>query len=396
MLASLAEKLVQISRELVDEARKYEKKRYLYYELKRIDPEYYIGIKGLRGVGKTVLMLQLAAETEKSVYFSADSVLISKFSLYEIVKELTNLGYTNIFIDEIHSRPEWDKEIKSLYDEHVARIIFSGSSAIDIVRTGADLSRRVVMEELRIVSFREFLNIWKGYNIPAISLDKILSGKELLTKEYMPAYKFFDEYLRYGGVLYPRDGFFGALENSLKKVATHDLGAFRDINVKYETDVYKLLHIVAHSPPFEVNYSSLARDLEISKNMAIRMVDDLAMAGLLIPILPCRQGVDVRKEPKIYLTIPIREFFARGNERVKGALREEFLVNHLRNLCYIKSEKGKKTPDFKYRDIMLEREITIEVGGIGKKTYQEADYIAVDGISTVGNRVPLFLFGFLY
>ena len=47
---------------------KLKKKRYLYTDLKKIHKEYYIGIKGIRGVGKTVLMLQIARETKESLY----------------------------------------------------------------------------------------------------------------------------------------------------------------------------------------------------------------------------------------------------------------------------------------------------------------------------------------
>jgi len=99
----------------------------------------------------------------------------------------------------------------------------------------------------------------------------------------------------------------------------------------------------------------------------------------------------VKKEPNAYLTIPLRKFFAKqGVEINKGALREEFFVNHMRKLCYLKGKRGEKTPDFKVNDII------IEIGGEGKTKYQKPDYIAVDGLSTVSNKIPLFLFGFVY
>lgn len=386
------DELVLNSAKQLEWVNKFTKKRMLFEEIQKIDAEYYVGIKGMRGVGKTVLMLQIAKEINDVVYFSADSVLVKSYSIYEVAKELIRRGFQNMFIDEVHRKAEWDKDIKTLYDEHGARIIFSGSSALDITKTSADLSRRVVLKELRPVSFREFLNIRKGYEIQPLAFQTIIEKKAELARKYASAYEHMKEYSQYGGVLYPKDGFIEALENSLRKVILQDMSALRDINVKYETDVYKLLYLIAKSPPFEVNYSKVAKELEISKTMAIRMVKDLESAGIIITVLPCKKkGIDVKKEPKIYLTIPLREFFGKqGMDINKGATREEFFVNHARGVCYLKGMRGEKTPDFRFQNTI------IEIGGDSKTAYQNPDHIAVDSLSTENNKIPLFLFGFLY
>ncbi|WP_048148504.1 ATP-binding protein [Palaeococcus ferrophilus] len=382
--------LIATSRRVMAWARKFPKRRFLFHELKSIDEEYYVGVKGIRGVGKTVLLLQLANETGKSVYFSADSTLIKPFSLYEVVKALAEMGYRNVFVDEIHRKPGWAEDLKTLYDEHEVRIFFSGSSAIDLVHSGADLSRRVVLKELPPASFREWLNIKKEFDVPRYSLKEILSKAFDLTNMYTEFHALWREYMREGGVLYPRSGFYDALDNSIRKVILDDLSALREVSVKYETDAFKLLYFIARSAPFEANYSRIARHLEVSKNMAIRLVEDLSKAGLLVPVNPCESP---RKEPKLYLTVPLREFFAKkGFEVNRGALREEFFVNHLCHygLCYLKGKRGEKTADFKVG------EWVIEVGGESKGRYQRPDYIAVDGLITGKGRVPLFLFGLLY
>jgi uncharacterized protein len=373
-------------------AKQFTYKRSLYKEVKKIDSSYYTGIKGIRGIGKTVLLLQIAKETNNAVYFSADSTLVKVSSLYQIVKELHKRGFTTIFIDEIHRKAEWDKDIKTLYDEHEVRIFFTGSSAIDITQTSADLSRRVVLKELLPVSFREFLIIRKGYKIPQQNLKSLICERKKLTEKYGETYQYMKEYSQYGGMLFPKNGFYEALENALRKVILQDLAGLRDINVKYETDVYTLLRFIAQSPPFEINYTKIAKELEISKTLSIRMVQDLKRSGVIIPILPCKKkGIDVKKEPKIYLTIPLRQFFQKqGIEINKGAEREEFFVNHTRELCYMKTNRGEKTADFRYNDII------IEVGGASKKQYQKPDFIAVDSLATDTNKIPLFLFGFLY
>ncbi len=386
------DQIILNSKKQIEWAGRFEKRRYLFEELVVIDNEYYVGVKGIRGVGKTVLMLQLAKLANASVYFSADSTLLKPFSLYEVARELIKRGYKNIFIDEIHRKTSWDADIKTIYDEHEARIIFSGSSALDITRTASDLSRRVVLKELKPTSLREYVNINGTSNIEPLSFDEILKNKVLLAQKYADIHEQLGSYMTYGGVLYPKNGFFDAMENSIRKVILQDLSALRDINVKYETDIYKLLYLVSRSLPFEVNYSSIANNLEISKTLAIRIVSDLEKTGMVIPIFPCKKaGLDVKKEPKIYLTVPLRQFFLKqGVEINKGSLREEFFANHLRDLCYLKGERGEKTPDFRFKETI------VEVGGESKSAYQNPDIIAADGLSTTGNRVPLFLFGFVY
>lgn len=250
MNEQIIDQLIMNSQKQEAWVRQFSKKRYLFETLKQIDPEYFVGVKGIRGIGKTVLLLQLASETPHSVYFSADSVLLPPSSLYETIRQLFKRGYQNIFIDEIHRKPEWDADIKTIYDEHEGRVFFSGSSALDISKTSADLSRRVVLKELFPSSFREFLNIQKNQSIPKISLEQILKEKNTLTKKYLSQYESMKEFMEYGGMLYPKKGFMDALENSIQKVVLQDLSTLRDINIKYETDVYKLLHLISRSPPF--------------------------------------------------------------------------------------------------------------------------------------------------
>ena len=407
---SIIDKIILNSQKQIRWAAGFTKKRYLFGDAMGIDSEYFVGIKGLRGIGKTVMMLQMAKETKDSVYLSADSTTMKPFSIYDIIAKLVKRGFSSIFIDEIHRKSGWDTDVKSIYDEHEARVVFSGSSALDITRTAADLSRRVVLKELLPVSLREYMNINKGMDLPPAAFNEILENKSRLAVKHAGIHEHIGEYMKYGGVLYPRNGFFEAMGNAIRKVVLQDLSALRDVNIKYETDVYKLLYTVAKSPPFETNYSSIASALEVSKTMAVRIVSDLQGTGLIKVVFPCAsRGVNVKKEPKIYLSVPLREFFAEsGIEVDKGAMREEFFVNHAcgtgsisgkpaassssggPGICYIKGGRGEKTPDFRCMGV------TIEVGGPSKTGRQHPDYIAADGLASDGDKIPLFLFGFLY
>ncbi|MDE5975908.1 MAG: AAA family ATPase, partial [Muribaculaceae bacterium] len=103
--------------------------RYLY---KFINWESrFIGIKGQRGVGKTIMMLQKLLETdpnmEKSLYVSLDDLWFSVNSLPDLVEYLYPRGITTFYLDEVHKYPEWSRVLKNLYDFYPdIHIIYSG------------------------------------------------------------------------------------------------------------------------------------------------------------------------------------------------------------------------------------------------------------------------------
>ncbi|MEW6529038.1 MAG: AAA family ATPase [Candidatus Micrarchaeota archaeon] len=355
----------------------------------RID--YYTGIIGLRGIGKTTLLLQLARNYDNPLYFSADAIYLRNFSIYDVVNYAEKNGYSSFFIDEIHYSKDWTYSLKTLYDEGINNVFFSGSSAIDLMK-GADLSRRAILFRLPPATFREYLNIKHGFDFPILSLNEILEKKTELTNKCMSAYSYFKEYLEYGGFLYERKEFDSKLVNSINKLASVDLAYLRDINMNVENDVIRLYNIVSSLPSFELNYSRLASSLNITKTTAMRLVSDLAKAGGIIICNPCRSGyAAVRNEPKLFLPIPLTSFFSRqlGRTAPIGRLREEFFISHTKDACYLKTERGAKTSDFKSNNVIF------EIGGISKSVVQNPDYLVLDGLECFENRIPLFLFGFL-
>jgi len=133
-------------------------KRYLY---EKIDFDAkLIGILGQRGVGKTTLIRQIAQNyelpIEKMLYVSADNI-VEKLS--EIAIKFSALGGKLLIIDEIHKANNFALELKTIYDFVDIKVIFSGSSALNIEHSKVDLSRRALFYELGSLSFREFVSI---------------------------------------------------------------------------------------------------------------------------------------------------------------------------------------------------------------------------------------------
>src|SRR3990167_9385879 len=156
-------------------------KRYLYAEFKL---SRLTGLIGPRGVGKTTLMLQYIKENlikdQKVFYFSADSIYFHQSTLLEFINDLYNLeGHRIFFIDEIHKYANWNQELKNLYDAFPdIKIIYSGSSTLELVRGSHDLSRRVKLYHLAGMSFREYLNFVEGSAIKPVELPTLFSNPQ--------------------------------------------------------------------------------------------------------------------------------------------------------------------------------------------------------------------------
>ena len=385
-------KLLVASEKAISGVSSFSVKRYLFDALDKSSDKFYIGVHGLRGVGKTVMLLQLAKKRQNALYIPADAKYLLRDSLYEIVNYAIDREYKNIFIDEIHSRTGWTSDLKTLYDEGRANIFFTGSSSIEL-RKGADLSRRVIMHELKPASFREYLNIRHGADIQVVSVDDLYDKEKRhkLAAKHGKWNAFVEEYYKYGGVLYEgiREEFPKPIANTLEKIINVDLTYLRGIDIKVENDIYKLLYKITESGLYEASYSKLAGYLSISTSTVIKLVTDLERLGLFKLVYPC--GTGFRKEPKIYFSIPFRAALNEMSSKQTdlGTLREEFFANNVEVEGYFKTARGEKTPDFKVKGR------SVEVGGDRKRSI-DADYIAGHSLNFTENRIPLFLFGFLY
>ena len=140
-----------------------------------------IGVKGARGTGKTTLLLQYIKEnfgtSDEALYVSLDNIYFSEYKLFELADTFAKSGGKYLFLDEVHKYPNWSREIKNIYDDYPElKIIFTGSSILEIDKSEADLSRRAVVYELPVLSLREYITIKYDIKIPVYSLLEILKN----------------------------------------------------------------------------------------------------------------------------------------------------------------------------------------------------------------------------
>lgn len=391
-------KMLQESQNKKEVVKSYPKTRYLYNDLVNYNSDYFIGITGLRGIGKTILLLQLFDKKKDAIYFSADSIYLSKYALYDILKFLIKKEYKHIFIDEIAYKENWQQHLKNIYDEDKVKIYFTSSSSLNIL-SGADLSRRVLLYELKQASLREYINIMYDKDIVPIKQEELLDSKKRkeLVNSYSIYYDYYNDYCKFGGFLYNKSKdlseFYKSIDSIFKKIIYSDISNLRSINPKVETNIYNILYLLSTSSPFEMNYFKLSKSINgVSRNTIVAMIADLEKINILKQLRPCNSGYPlIRTDPKIFLNFPFRYFFNHTLNKTpnQGSLREDFFVYSSNAECYIKTGKEKSA------DFIINKKI-FKVGGENKKNKQKADYLVVDSLACDGNKIPLFLFGFLY
>jgi len=363
-----------------------------------------IGIKGPRGAGKTTLMLQhlkfdLGLPTN-ALYVTADHTWFYTHSLLDTATDWYKQGGRLIFIDEVHKYPQWSRELKNIYDGlPEMQVIFSASSALDIYRGEADLSRRVISYILPGLSFREYLVFTTGVNYDIISLENILTNHRSFALEilkHIQPLPHFRKYLQNGYlpiIAEGEDEYMLKLEQIVNTIVDTDLAYIASYNSGTAIKVKKLLGVIAESVPFKPNVSALARKLDLSRDSIYQYIYQLRDARLLNILSAEGKGVATLQKPdKIYLENS-NLAYALSDKPDIGNIRETFLLGQLQNAGI--EVNAPKSGDF------LANGITIEVGGKGKSSAQVKDspkyIVAADDIETgFGTKVPLWLFGFMY
>jgi len=365
-----------------------------------------IGIKGARGIGKTTLLLQYiklnhSNELEKTLYISLDSIWFSNNSLVDLVESFIKKGGKYLFLDEVHKYPNWSQEIKNIYDDYTdLQIVFTGSSLLEILNARADLSRRAIIYTMQGLSFREYIAIEKGINLPIINLDEILNNhiniSQQIVKEIKP-FVHFDSYLKMG--YYPfykeeKELFNQRLNEVVNMILEIELPLLRNLEIAYIHRIKQLLVILTESVPFTPNITKISSKIGINRATLLTYLHYLEEAELTINLNNESGGLSKLQKPtKLYLNNPNLMYILQNDKVNIGTLREIFFANQL---------KYKHTLSLpKFGDFLIDNKYIIEIGGKDKSFKQiegiENAYVAADDIEFgFGNKIPLWLFGFLY
>ncbi|MEI6049544.1 MAG: AAA family ATPase [Bacteroidota bacterium] len=377
-------------------------RRYLHDQINW--KQKMIGIKGPRGAGKTTLMLQHLkydlGMSPEALYITADHNWFYNHTLFDVANDWYKLGGKILFIDEVHKYPKWSVELKNIYDGlPEMQIVFSSSSALDIYRGEADLSRRVMIYLLAGLSFREFLIFMNGISFDAVNIDDIRNNHQnicrMITKDFRPL-PAFRKYIEFGYLPIIGEGedtYLMKLKQVINTIVDIDLSYIASYNSGTAIKVKKLLGVIAESVPFKPNIAALARKLDLSRDSVYQYIYQLRDARLLNTLSSEGKGVSTLQKPdKIFLENSNLAFALKGKPDI-GNIRETFVLNQLLN-----AGLNVSFPD--EGDFFTDG-LTIEVGGKGKNRNQvkhlDKYLVASDDLETGwGNKAPVWLFGFLY
>ena len=365
-----------------------------------------IFLRGVRGVGKTTMMLQrmkdLGLDASQSLYISLDNIWLSATEFYGLVQQFVQYGGAYLFLDEVHFIENWQTLLKNINDDFSdLKVVFTGSSLLRIDKSAGDLSRRLAICDLSGMSFREFLCFEGLGEFPSYPLEEVRGGHvriaREITGEVRAVFRHFERYLESGYYPFYKEAgayFSAMLRQSMNQVLDSDYPKIEDVEPSTIRKARRMLRVLAESSPQTPNITALCRELEIDRKHGVKMLYALERAGLL-------QLLSSKKATLKNLSTPDKMFCGDANimhvltaRPDKGTLRETFFLNQVRSAGHDVTYPAQG-------DFLVDGRYLFEIGGHGKGFSQIKDmpnsYVANDGVEVgFGNKIPLWLFGFLY
>lgn len=377
-------------------------KRYLYPRINW--DSRVIGIKGERGVGKTTMLLQRIKEKysnpDDTFYISLDHYWFGTHQLQDLIEFLYKRGITEFYIDEVHKYKGWSTILKNLVDQYKdLRIVYTGSSLLEIDNAKVDMSRRQTSYTLKGMSFREYLAYEDILHVDAISLEDLLKNHITISMEITSKTKIlvaFEAYLRSG--IYPfykeaGSDFLVRLKEVVDTVIESDLPAVERITYDTIEKCKKLLMIIAENVPLQPNVNRLSTSLGTTRDSLLKLLYNLDKAEILeLLTVELKSYKKLVNPEKIYL----------GNTNLMYALSPKIDVGTLRETFFIDQLSAIGTVQMPIKgDFLVNGKYLFEVGGESKEFDQIAgipeSHLAIAGIETgYSARVPLWMFGLLY
>ena len=363
-----------------------------------------IGIKGPKGVGKSTLLKQHIKETfpnDSSVlYVSLDNMWFANNSLADLVEYHYTHGGTYLFLDEVHKYEHWQTYIKNIYDDYpTMHVVFSGSSMLKLDKGEGDLSRRVAMYNMNGLSFREYLMFENLLQFQKLSLNDILKKHgqiAMAIADKIHILPHWENYYRHGYYpFYKEDlqGYHAKLLEVAQQTIETDIPFVEKVEYITIQKLKKLLGIIALQVLFTPKMEELYQQLETSREQGLKLLDLLEKGALLGQLKTRTKAIKQMSAPeKLFLDNPNLMYAYNPSPEI-GTIRETFFYNQVSRTHELNApDKG---------DFLIDGKHLIEVGGADKTFKQIKDipdsYLAIDGVEFGrGNKIPLWLFGFLY
>ena len=361
-----------------------------------------IGIKGTRGVGKTTFLLQYAKEKfgandRKCLYINMNNFYFQEKGISDFAGEFYRNGGRVLLIDQVFKQPNWSSDLRRCYDNYPElKIVFTGSSVMRLKEENPELNGIVKSYNLRGFSFREFLNYMSGNSFSSYSLNDIIENHEQIATQILRKInplEYFQDYIHHG--YYPffleNRNYSENLLKTMNMMTEVDILLIKQIELKYLTKIKTLFYLLALEGPKSPNISNLAKEINTSRAAVMNYIKYLSDSRLINIIYSV--GQDFPKKPAkvimnnsnlIYAIYPIHI--------EQQEVMETFFVNALLSKHTI--NEGNKCGYY-----IIDRNRRFRVcDAENTKMRLNNDTIYVRYNMKVGkdNKIPLWLFGFLY
>lgn len=234
-------------------------------------------IKGLRRLGKSTLLRQLALSLIKSKRFPGQNIFFIEFS--ETFNDLASILFdippgAVILLDEIQNCARWRDVLKRFYDAYPsAKIVFTGSAAITLVQEKESLLGRILPINLLPLNFREYLYLkhgWRNQDInPFINIQEWQEFVQF--GEFPETLKIETADLKYR---YLR-------ESILNPLLTYDISFY---HLEKKSEFLAILKSLANNIGQIVNKVNLSSEIGISRplvNKYFEVLKDIGMIDLV-------------------------------------------------------------------------------------------------------------------
>jgi len=360
-----------------------------------------ICIKGFRGVGKTAFMLdyirQNYADSNEVLYLNLNNFYFTKRKISSFADEFAKRGGKVLILDQIQKYPDWSEDLRKCIDEIPGlRIIFTSSPVLRITEDNPQLKGIAKIYHLEGLSFREYLNHQTGTQFKTYTLQEILKNHINIAQEIVEKVRplaYFDDYLKHGYFPYFMDDpnfYTNKLLKNINLALEIDVPYINQIEFKYLAKLRKLLHVIASETPFTPNVSKLANSVETSRATIMNYLKYLKNARLINLMYANGNGDDdqMKKPDQVYMhnTNLLHAIAPNNNDNL--TMRRTFFYNQV---GYKHQLEMSPTADF-----CINGKYKFNVGG--RKLLPKGDVYAASDVIEVGegNKIPLWLFGFLY
>ena len=373
-------------------------KRDLMYQINK--NSRLVGIKGSRGVGKTTFLLQYAKENygldRSCLYINLNNLYFTEHTLREFAERFYSQGGRVLLIDQVFKYPGWSEELKYCYDTFPElKIIFCGSSVMRLKEENPVLAGLVDSYNLRGFSFREYLNLMASTRFPAYTLDDIMVHHKAIAQEICSQVNpldYFPGYLHHG--YYPffldKTNFSENLVKNINMIMEVDILLIKQIELSYLPKVRRLMYLLSVQSPAPTNVSQLSKDIQISRATVMNYIKSLKDARLINMLY--RDGEEFPKKPAmVYMHNTNIIYSNRSVEVNDQAVRETFFYNILH-------KDNRLNEGIRNTHFLVNRRYNFKIEGEILRGRNNPDYYYAMDNNEIGkeNKIPLWLFGFLY